>query len=65
MEEFLIEPEWKTLWIFIETQLKKYQPECYEKFQNDIEIRKLNAMAKRKGWEVPVGWTDCRIEEAK
>ena len=33
MEPFDVEPEWRTFWIFIETQIKKHQPECYTKFQ--------------------------------
>ena len=55
MEPFDVEPEWRTFWIFIETQIKKHQPECYTKIQKNVEIIKLNEMAQKNKWEIPIG----------
>lgn len=55
VDEIDITPEWKTFWVFIETQIKKHDPKCYKNFQNNIEIIKLNTMAKKHKWEVTIG----------
>ena len=48
-------PDWKTLWLVLETRVKKYHPECYADLQDVVVIDLLNVMAKKNKWEVPVG----------
>ena len=50
-----MKPDWETLWLVLETNVKKNHPEAYADLQQVVVIDLINIMAKENGWEVPIG----------